>query len=277
MYSAEMRWVDIDGSDIEKGLAIGHSNGPLLEPGNPGTFDDHGTMGGSILEINGETYLYYSGWSLGGTVPYSWGIGVARLNSESGKFKRIYEGPIIGSSKHEPFLQASPIVFPIAGGFRMLYLSGYKWIQSGGRWESLYHLCSAESSDGLNWVRTGTPIIPKKFEEECQTSPTVLSLEEGFVMLFSYRDGAGFREPGPKSYRIGAAWSTDLKSWERLTDPTSLAPSPDAWDSEMVCYPHCFSIGGKIFLLYCGNSFGVEGFGLAVLDEYGPDAVLPVA
>jgi hypothetical protein len=39
------------------------------------------------------------------------------------------------------------------------------------------------------------------------------------------------------------------------------------WDSDMQCYPHVFGCDGKTYLLYNGNAFGRDGFGLAELVE----------
>jgi hypothetical protein len=35
----------------------------------------------------------------------------------------------------------------------------------------------------------------------------------------------------------------------------------------MMCYPHLFRLDGRIALLYNGNNFGKEGFGLAMLES----------
>jgi len=34
----------------------------------------------------------------------------------------------------------------------------------------------------------------------------------------------------------------------------------------MMCYPHVFTCDGAAYMLYNGNRFGREGFGLAVLE-----------
>lgn len=35
----------------------------------------------------------------------------------------------------------------------------------------------------------------------------------------------------------------------------------------MVAYPHTFTVNGKRYLLYNGNAFGRDGFGVAVLED----------
>ena len=45
----------------------------------------------------------------------------------------------------------------------------------------------------------------------------------------------------------------------------NLQVSETGWDSEMICYPHIAKIDNKIYLFYCGNEFGKNGFGVAEL------------
>lgn len=267
LYEAQVRWIEISIPHLPFGKVIRTSEGPVLGSGRTGAFDDHGVMGGSLEIIDGETVMYYSGWSLGGKVPYLWGIGIAKMDEGGDSFSRVYEGPVVGSCRNEPFLQASPIVFRHGSSLRMFYLSGYGWELSNNRFESLYHLCYAESSDGISWERSGKPIVEKISEDECQTSPTIIELESGYAMYFSYRRGLNFRNSQENSYRIGVAISQDLETWTRIEDPEELVPTPSSWDSNMVCYPHIFSAGGQIYMLYCGDDFGKEGFGLARLGK----------
>jgi hypothetical protein len=35
----------------------------------------------------------------------------------------------------------------------------------------------------------------------------------------------------------------------------------------MLCYPHVFWCGEKVYMLYNGNAFGRHGFGVAVLER----------
>ena len=44
--------------------------GPVLEPGEPGTFDDSGCSMGCVVVAGDRWYLYYLGWNLGVTVPW---------------------------------------------------------------------------------------------------------------------------------------------------------------------------------------------------------------
>ena len=42
--------------------------------------------------------------------------------------------------------------------------------------------------------------------------------------------------------------------------------SQDGWDSEMVSYPHLFTVDDQTYMAYLGNGVGRHGFGLARLN-----------
>ena len=83
-------------------------------------------------------------------------------------------------------------------------------------------------------------------------------------MFFCYRYSLNFRGK-ERGYRIGYAYSDDLKIWIRDDSKAGIDVSDDGWDSEMISYPHVFEFDGKIYMLYLGNQVGRYGFGLAEL------------
>ncbi|MNT29664.1 hypothetical protein D3C72_1654170 [compost metagenome] len=82
-------------------------------------------------------------------------------------------------------------------------------------------------------------------------------------MIFCYRECFDFRSQHGRGYRLGYASSVDLLNWNRDDSQVAQLSSEGEWDSEMQCYPHLFRCEGKVYLLYNGNAFGKEGFGLA--------------
>jgi hypothetical protein len=50
----------------------------------------------------------------------------------------------------------------------------------------------------------------------------------------------------------------------RMDDRVGIDVSHEGWDSEMIEYPHVFIHNEKKYMFYCGNKFGVSGFGYAV-------------
>lgn len=103
--------------------------------------------------------------------------------------------------------------------------------------------------------------------DECQALPTVVCLDGVYHMFFCYRQAFGFRTNKSNAYRLGYAHSADLVRWTRDDANAGIGVSAEGWDSEMQCYPHVFKMGDKVYMLYNGNQFGRDGFGLAVLEN----------
>jgi predicted GH43/DUF377 family glycosyl hydrolase len=238
---------------------------PLLELGNPGTFDETGTMPCSVLRIENKLFMYYVGWSRAANVPYHCENGLAISTDNGNTFSKYSEGPIMGRSFENPYIIGCPRVYQFNGELHMWYLGGTGWIFDNNKYESVYNLKHAVSRDGLVWETQNHDVIEKKYEQECQTSVSVFEYNGLYHMYFTFRYAIDFRNP-ERGYRIGYAYSKDLKEWTRSDDMGGIAPSPEGWDSEMICYPHVLKIDERLIMLYCGNQFGVNGFGYAELD-----------
>jgi hypothetical protein len=76
---------------------------------------------------------------------------------------------------------------------------------------------------------------------------------------------AGFRTEKGKGYLLGYAYSDDLVTWIREDNNAGIGLSDEGWDSEMMCYPNIFESNNTVYLLYNGNNFGRNGFGIAKL------------
>jgi len=258
-------FIDVDKNDLSKILYV-HEK-PVLSLGEIGEFDEFGIMPGSLVKYgeNGEVWMYYVGWTRMVSVPYNWSIGLAISYDHGKTFKKYSKGPIIGNSYNDPYLQACPRVYRLKdNNWIMYYNSGIGWNHVNDHIESVYITRVAISDNGINWNREDGQIFPSIVENECQTSPTIIEENGIYHMFFSYRHGTDFRN-SQRGYRIGYACSNDLFKWERNDNTAGIDVSEKGWDSEMICYPHVFKLRGKILMLYCGNYFGKEGFGLAEL------------
>lgn len=244
------------------------SENPVIELGGKGDFDEFGTMPGSIIQHpdKDEVWLYYVGWTRMQSVPYKWQNGLA-ISTDSGKsFNKYDDGPIMGPISFDPYLQACPRVQIIDGTWLMYYNSGTKWNEVDSKMESVYITRKAISNDGVHWERFKPEAFPTIVEDECQTSASLFKLNDSWHVVFSYRYGIDFRKKD-RGYRIGHAISKDLLTWERKDKELNFTISDKGWDSEMVCYPHVFDFNNETFMLYCGNGFGKEGFGIAKLEN----------
>jgi predicted GH43/DUF377 family glycosyl hydrolase len=266
MFKSHSGYVDLDIKDLRNIINV--SSSPIINLGGIGEFDEFGSMAGSIVKHDGKFYLYYCGWQRCVSVPYNWSIGLG-ISDDGSYFKKLGNGPILGSSLYEPYLQACPIVYKTnENEWHMFYLSGVKWINlPNGKKESQYLLHHAYSNDGINWIRDNKPIIEPLVENECQTSASIIKIDDIYHMFFSYRHGVNFRDESTRNYRIGYAYSYNFLDWIRDDSKAGIDISESGWDSKMVAYPHLQNINGQTVMFYCGNGFGKSGFGYAILEQ----------
>jgi hypothetical protein len=259
--------------DLDLTRVLAHSEHEVVALGKLGCFDEHGIFPLSPVRVGPKVYGYTNGISRRVSVAVETGIGLVVSSDEGQTFQRLGDGPLMSATTHEPFLVGDPFVRSFAGTFHMYYLFGKKWSEATDQHapERVYKIGHATSDDGLTWHKTGRPVIADKIDEnECQALPTVIQLGERYHMYFCYRHMAGFRTEKGKGYRLGYAYSDDLVTWTRDDDNGGLELSSEGWDSEMMCYPNIFECKGDVYLLYNGNNFGRDGFGIAKLRSERP-------
>lgn len=259
--------------DFSKDFAAitGFSRGEVIPLGGLGTFDEHGIFPINPLRHNGQVWAYTCGWSRRVSVSVETSTGLAVSDDGGLTFKKLGTGPILSSSLHEPMLVGDSFVQVYGGVFHMWYIFGQRWFMAGGDEPParVYKIAHATSTDGINWRKdeAQTIITDTIDENECQALPTVLRIGNRYHMYFCYRHATDFRKNAGRGYRLGYAYSDDLQNWTRDDANKGIDLSCDGWDSEMMCYPHIFEMDGKVYLLYNGNAFGKEGFGLAELES----------
>jgi hypothetical protein len=251
---SSIAWLELDLREPTWPLRVAEA--PVLSPGRTGTFDDSGASMGCLVRVGSVRYLYYLGWNLGVTVPWRNSIGLA-VSLDGGIFERVSEAPVLDRGHHDPFSVSYPWVMVDSNLWRMWYGSNLDW---GPEQNAMAHLIKyAESEDGVAWRRDGRIAVPfKSADEYAMSKPCVLRDGARFRMWYSYRGAA---------YRIGYAESGDGLSWTRLDERVGIGVSAEGWDSEAVCYPCVFDCGGRRYMLYNGNRYGLTGFGIAVLED----------
>jgi hypothetical protein len=256
-------FVDISRDDPRRVIAL-HGE-PVLDRGLPGTFDADGVMPSCVLRDGERILMYYSGWCrLGGKAPYNNATGLAESFDGGITFRRVFDGPILDRAPREPWSATSPAVIRDDGRWHMWYSSGTGWLDVDSKLEHVYVLTHATSDDGVYWSRRGEPILPSARPDESQTRPTVIRFGDRWHMWYCYRGSKDFRSTG-ETYRIGYAWSADLRIWTRDDESAGIQLSPTGWDSQMICYPEVVRVDDRILLFYNGNGFGENGFGFATL------------
>ncbi len=265
-FISHIRYVDFS-RDLQK--VVGWSRHEVLGPGKLGCFDEHGVFPLNVVPVGDKVYGYTNGWSRRVSVSVETGIGLAISHDQGRTFQRHGDGPVLSATLHEPVLVGDPFVRVINGQFYMWYVFGTGWkvYAPGGVPERTYKISYATSSDGIEWTKSGQRLVTDRLgPDECQALPTVIFAKGCYHMFFCYRQPFDFRQNPNNGYRIGYAYSDDRITWVRNDDLSGLDVSSEGWDSLMMCYPHVFELDGKINLLYNGNEFGRQGFGLAVLE-----------
>ncbi len=232
---------------------------PVLDVGELGAFDDNGVSPTCIVNSGDDKYFYFMGWNKGSKVRAAEVSGLAISKDKGTTFQRYSRSPIIDRTNDEPYtiLVISSILIE-SGVWRMWYDSADKWIT-----EELprYNIKYAESADGINWTRKGIVSVDYKDPDETRISRASVIVENDVYRMwycYAMKDGG---------YQMGYAESLDGYQFHRKDTEVGITTSSSGWDSEMICYPNIFKHKGNTYMLYSGNGYGREGFGLAVLTE----------
>jgi len=266
-YLSHIAFVDFD-KDLKNIIDI--STHTVIELGGLGCFDEHGIFPVNVVRDGNRILAYTTGWNRKVSVSVDAAIGLGISHDDGMTFEKYGTGPVMAASLKEPFLVADAYVAKYSDCYHMWYIYGTKWkkFAESEPPDRVYKIAHAHSEDGINWRRDGRHIITDKLNaDECQALPTVFYRNGRYHMYFCYRQAHGFRNQSHNAYRVGYAYSSDLENWQRDDDQTGIDVSETGWDSQMQCYPHTFEMNGKIYMLYNGNEFGRNGFGLAVLDD----------
>jgi hypothetical protein len=242
----------------------------VIELGGLGCFDEHGIFPMNVVTHENTVYAFTCGWSRRDSVSVETSIGLATSHDRGLTFQKLGSGPVLSSSLHEPVLVGDPFVAIYGKTWHMWYIYGTRWMH-GTAIDPLsarvYKIAHATSRDGVTWLREGRQLIDDKLNpDECQALPTVIEINNRYHMYFCYREATDFRNNKQRGYRLGYAFSDDLRKWTRDDDRVGIGFSAEGWDAEMLCYPNVFRCDGNVYLLYNGNDFGRSGFGLARLN-----------
>lgn len=261
---SRISFFDIDKDDPCRVLYV--HDLPLLDVGAIGTFDDCGTVGTCVIRNGESIYLYYNGYNVRNTVPWSNSIGLAESTNDGRSFKKKFIGPIMDRSILDPYFAITPCIIKERERWHMWYTSGTGWISIHKRVEPLYNIKYAYSNDGINWVREDKIAIKQANFEECVARATIIREGEKLKMWFIYRGSRDFRD-GSDSYKIGYAdGNINMPTeWVRNDAKAGISPGPESYDDKMQSYANVVQVGRHTYMFYNGNSFGQDGVACAIL------------
>src|SRR5262245_61661792 len=161
---------------------------PVISLGPLGAFDDSGVTTSWVVNHQNRKYHYYSGWSLGVSVPFYFFVGLAISEDGGETYERVSPSPILERNNVDPYLTASPCVLVDDGKWRMWYVSGTGWEVKDGQPQHRYHIKYAESRDGIQWERDGVVCIDYQSADEYAISrPCVVRDGDLYRMWFASR------------------------------------------------------------------------------------------
>jgi hypothetical protein len=237
------------------------SQNPIIGLGVKDSFDEFGVMPGSVIKHSANSFeMFYCGWSRPKTKPYQWSIGSATSN-DGLSFSRNSPYPLTLSEDED--LTACPMVYK-GEIVKMYYLSSESWIKHKGKFESVYLITEANHYQSETWVSSKNYIIPKTYELECQTSPSLFLKDGCKTMLYSYRHAVNFRDDPQQNYRTAWAVETSDGKWEKKGDVVFEHENEERTD---IAYANVVNYLGINYVLYnLAQGFGTSGIFLGVID-----------
>ena len=230
------------------------SGEPVLEPGQPGEWDDGGVAGQTVIFEEGIYKMWY-----GGSDGSTFRIGYAY--SSDGLIWTKYDEAILGpgiSGSWDNVLVYFPWVYKVDATYHMWYLGG------NGNIERVGH---ATSLDGLSWTKDpANPVInigtSGKWDDENVAPGPVYFDGTIFKMLYSGYDGT--------YYRGGYATSTDGSNWTKSADPILDVGVAGSWDTPRInpCSVIYNPNTSLYYLFYAGGAFANWRIGYATSTSY---------
>ena len=230
----------------------------IVKHGTDNSFYSHGISIGNMYTIEDRNYIQFMAWQIRNGGHWRGDIGRLEVSNDYKQLTLAPEDVYIGCDNEDPISLSYSWIMQDEGIYKMWYGSTIDWTSENG--EMIHVIKYATSNDGEHWQKHGLAIPYELGVAQAFSRPTVVKNEQGYHMWFSYRSGDGTK------YRIGYAHSIDGINWDRKKD-SGINVSEDGWDSEMICYPFVFKHKDKTYMLYNGNDYGKNGFGLAVLEN----------
>ncbi len=253
-------YVDVAASDPTRVLKV--ADHPLMDIGEPGTFDDNGLMAISFVEPTpGTLMMYYAGFELCTHIRYRIFTGLAVSTDGGETFRRHSRAPILDRTDRERFFRCGPFVMFDEGIFKLWYVAGSSWTTLEGKAMPVYDLRYQESKNGIDWANEGRLSMAITGDDEHGFGrPWVIKRGVGDYQLFY-----SIRRRSFGAYRLGYAESHNGIDWVRKDNELGLDVTPGAFDSDAMMYSAVITVGTKTYCFYNGNNFGEGGFAVAEL------------
>jgi len=212
--------------------------GPVLSPGNSGSWDSWAVHPGAIIKENGIYKMYYSGWA---DQYGEWYIGLA--TSVDGINWSKKPNPILSSGSGWEYQIASCFIIKKNNQYYLYYT---------GRNMPYYSIGLAISNDGINFTKySGNPILinDKPWEGTGILYPTIFWENNVYKMVYMNAQGTGF---GLAQSSDGINWTKDPQNPFFRKDQTA-----NGWGNSNIAYPNVVRVNNDFRIYYSGaaNSY----------------------
>ena len=153
-----------------------------------------------------------------------------------------------------------PHVFINNGVEYLMYASGDRWIKSGGKLENVYTLKTAETNNIKNGFVLKHWKLSNTKRTICENAGFVFEHNCCKYVIYSERPSTNFRNGN--GYKLLISKLNGIKIEKTFFLKFN---KYEDWFSEMQCYASVVEIGNKKYILFSGNYFGREGFGIGEL------------
>lgn len=247
-------FIDLDAKNPSKILRV--SEKPVIDVGEPGTFDDNGIILGDLIRHEDKIYMYYVGFQLAEKVKFLAFTGLAISKDNGETFEKYSSAPVLDRSDEGLFFRAIHSVIIENGIWKCWYGVGSEWSTINGGVYPKYRTRYIESKDGINFGPQGKLCIDFKGDEYRIGRPRVQKNGDKYLMYYTVGTLRG-------TYLPGLAESSNGYDWTRKDELVGIAPSQEGWDSKALSYTAPLRYKDKEYLFYNGNDMGKTGVGYA--------------
>jgi len=247
-------FVDVDSKNPSKVIRV--SETPVVDIGQPGTFDDNGLILGDVIRQDDKVFMYYVGFQLVEKVKFQAFTGLALSKDGGTTFEKYSFTPVMDRSDEGLHFRAIHSVMIEDGVWKVWYGVGSEWAEIKGRKFPQYKTHYIESVDGINFDKLGTICIDFVGDEYRIGRPRVHKVGGKYIMYYTVGTLRA-------TYLPGYAESIDGKEWIRNDSKVGIGTSESGWDSRSLSYTAPLRCGNKEYLFYNGNDMGKNGFGYA--------------
>src|SRR5690606_26940447 len=117
--------VDVAADDPGRVRAI--SPEPVLARGRHGTYDDNGVFPARVTRVEGQVFLYYTGFEICEKIRYRMVGGLAVSDDDGDTFRRVSEAPVMDRASEGLFFRGGPSIAAHEGAYRAVYSAGSAW------------------------------------------------------------------------------------------------------------------------------------------------------